>query len=247
MTYRFATAEKTVLSKERASVFFDGIFSNPRLQHPEGVAIGPDGWIWCGSENGEILRIDPDGKKIECVASTGGFTLGLAFLGDEALFICDLKSAAIFRLDLVSRQLKRFTKDGIKIPNYPVIDIQRGRLLVSDSFHPETPGPGIWAYDLQTGEGGLWYDEPMMFANGLALAPDGQSLFACETFARQITIIPILSEGRAGASRPFVTDLPGLPDGIAFDDHGDLYCGCYEPSRVVRISGDGTKVDIYLD
>ncbi|MEL6965164.1 MAG: hypothetical protein AAFO01_20615, partial [Pseudomonadota bacterium] len=75
MTYRFATAEKTVLSKERASVFFDGIFSNPRLQHPEGVAIGPDGWIWCGSENGEILRIDPDGKKIECVASTGGFTL----------------------------------------------------------------------------------------------------------------------------------------------------------------------------
>ena len=53
--HRFATAEHPVLPPERARVFFDGVFSTPRLQHPEGVAIGPDGWIWCGSENGEIM------------------------------------------------------------------------------------------------------------------------------------------------------------------------------------------------
>ena len=58
MTYRFATAETPVLPMERARVFFDGVFSDPRLQHPECVAVGPDGWIWCGSENGEILRIE---------------------------------------------------------------------------------------------------------------------------------------------------------------------------------------------
>ena len=97
MSYHFATAEKTVLPADRARVFFDGIFSDPRLQHPEGVAVGPDGWIWCGSENGEILRIDPNGETIERVASTGGFILGLAFLGSEALFVCDLKAAALFQ------------------------------------------------------------------------------------------------------------------------------------------------------
>ena len=43
MTYRFATAEKTVLPESRARVFFDGIFTEPRLQHAECVAIGPDG------------------------------------------------------------------------------------------------------------------------------------------------------------------------------------------------------------
>ena len=42
-TYRFATAEKTVLPESRAHVFFDGIFTDPRLQHAECVAIGPDG------------------------------------------------------------------------------------------------------------------------------------------------------------------------------------------------------------
>jgi hypothetical protein len=35
---RFAAAEHPVLPLARASVLFDGIFSEPRLQHPEGVA-----------------------------------------------------------------------------------------------------------------------------------------------------------------------------------------------------------------
>ena len=33
----------------------------------------------------------------------------------------------------------------------------------------------LWAYDLETGNGGLWYDQPMAFANGMALSPDGRS------------------------------------------------------------------------
>jgi streptogramin lyase len=51
-----------VLPLSRASVFFDGIFSSPRLQHPEGVAVAPDGAVWCSSENAQILRISPDGS-----------------------------------------------------------------------------------------------------------------------------------------------------------------------------------------
>ena len=67
--HRFSTGWATVLPLSRASVFFDGLFATPRLQHPESVAIGPDGWIWTGSENGQILRIAPDASAIEEVAS----------------------------------------------------------------------------------------------------------------------------------------------------------------------------------
>ena len=77
--FRFATAEATVLPLSRARVLFDGMFTEPRLQHPEGVAVGPDGAVWCGSENGQILRIDPRGGGIEEVASTGGFVLDVEF------------------------------------------------------------------------------------------------------------------------------------------------------------------------
>ncbi len=247
MSYRFATAEKTVLPMDRASVFFDGIFSEPRLQHPEGVAVGPDGWIWCGSENGEILRIDPNGHKIELVCSTSGFILGLAFHGSKALFFCDLKAAAVFRLDLGSRDVRKFTSDGIMIPNYPVIDAARNRLFVSDSHDMTTAGPGVWAYDLETGDGGLWYDEPMAFANGMALSPEGDALVVCETFAQRISRIPIRPDGTAGAATPFAIDLPGLPDGIAFDQTGQLFCGCYEPSRILRIAKNGSSAEVYVE
>ena len=118
MQHSFATAQSTVLPIGRAEVFFDGVFSEPRLQHPEGIAVGPDGWIWCGSENGEILRIAPDGARIELIARAGGFTLGLAFEGDRALFFCDNKDMAVYRLDLASRRVARFTPPGVRIPNY---------------------------------------------------------------------------------------------------------------------------------
>jgi sugar lactone lactonase YvrE len=245
--YRFATAEHPLLPLERASVLFDGTFSEPRLQHPEGVAIGPDGWIWCGSENGQILRIAPDGAAIEEVASTGGFTLGLAFDGDRTLFACDQKHAAVFRLDLATRELARFTQPGIRIPNFPVVDARRGLLYVSDSHDPAQAGPGVWAYDLGSGEGGLWHAGPMVFANGMALAPDGGALFVCETFAQRIARIPIGKDGKAGAASVWASGLPGLPDGIAFDRAGALFVGCYEPSRILRIPPQGGRGEVYIE
>jgi len=220
MEHRFSTGGPTVLSRSRASVFFEGIFTTPRLQHPEGIAVGPDGWIWTGSENGQILRIAPDGSRIEEVAKIDGFVLGLAFDGDRALFACELRSAAIFRLDLGSGALSRFTRPGVKIPNYPLVDRKRNRLLVSDSHDFAEPGPGIWAYDLGSGEGGLWFERPLVFANGIALSCEGDAVLVCETFARRITRIPIRDDGSAGAPSVYAADLPGLPDGIAFDDGG---------------------------
>lgn len=245
--HRFATADRPILPLDRARVFFDGTFTEPRLQHPECVAVGPDGHVWCGSENGEIMRISPDGASIEAVASTGGFTLGLAFDGDRALYACDQKYAAVFRLDLTNRKLTRFTAPGIRIPNYPVVDTRRGKLFVSDSHGADAPGPGVWAYDLASGEGGLWYDRPMVFANGMALSHDGSALFVCETFARRVTRIAISPDGSAGKAEPYAIDLPGLPDGIAFDDAGALFVGCYEPSRILRIPPGGGKAEIYIE
>jgi sugar lactone lactonase YvrE len=87
----------------------------------------------------------------------------------------------------------------------------------------------------------------MVFANGLALAPDGTALYVCETFARRLTRIAIEPDGRAGAATPFAVDLPGLPDGIAFDDRGYLFCSCYEPCRILRISPDGGTLEVYVE
>ena len=244
--FRFATGGQTVLPPERASVFFDGTFSEPRIFNPEGVAIGPDGWIWCGTAEGRILRIAPDASRLEEVARTGGFILGLAFDGAGYLFACDLRHACVFRVTLATGALERFTPPGIRIPNFPVVDAARGCLYVSDSHGFNDPGPGVWRYDLQTGEGGLWWSETMVFANGMALTADGAALMVCETFARKITRIGIGADGMPAGRSDYAVDLPGLPDGLAFDSAGNLFVSCYEPSRILRVDPSG-RTEIYAE
>jgi hypothetical protein len=45
-----------LLPMERVEVFFDVTFSEPRLRHPEGVAIDKEGNVWCGGEGGDHRR-----------------------------------------------------------------------------------------------------------------------------------------------------------------------------------------------
>src|SRR5215217_9760320 len=100
-----------ILDKNAAQVLYDGMLTDPQLDHPEGVAVHRDGSVWCGGERGQIFRVDPDGAGITEVASTGGFCLGLAFGPGDDLFVCDLKHAAVFRVDTRSGRVERFA-DG---------------------------------------------------------------------------------------------------------------------------------------
>jgi sugar lactone lactonase YvrE len=177
-------------------VFFDGTLADPQLDHPEGIAVARDGSVWCGGERGQLFRIAPDGSSLEQAASTCGFCLGLAFGPDNALYACDLKHQAVFRR-AGAGEPERFA-DGPAIPNALAFDPE-GRLYVSDSHAFKDPGPGIWRFE-QDGSGELWYSEPLDFANGIALAPDRESLFVAETFGRRISRIAIGADGAAGTA-----------------------------------------------
>jgi gluconolactonase len=235
---------------DRASVFFDGTLGRERLKHPEGVAVAGDGAIWCGGDGGEVYRIEMDGSKIELVACSGGFTLGMAFDDHGRLYTCDLGLQAVMRLDPVTRQFETFSTGGggktMRVPNFPVVDQARACLYVSDSYGAGTTGPGVWRVDLESGEGTLWYDRPMNFANGMALSPDRESLYVVETFARRVSRIPIQKDGSAGEAKVFVDGIERLPDGLAFDVQGNLYISCYEPSRIFRASPDG-RLELLFD
>jgi gluconolactonase len=240
---------ETILDLGAARVFYDGILAEPRLDHPEGLAVHRDGSVWCGGERGQIYRIEADGSSIEQIASSEGFSQGMAFDKEDNLYVCDLKHAAVMKLDTKSGALERFADgaDGqeINICNYPAFDSE-GSLYVSDSHAFKEPGPGIFRFS-SDGSGELWYGEPVNFANGLALSPDGGHLYVAETFGNSIFRIPIEEGGSAGA-REEVAHLPGvLPDGLAFDTAGNLYVACYEPSQVLRVSSDGTVVRLIGD
>jgi len=191
----------------------------------------------------------PDGSSIEQIASSDGFSQGMAFDKEDNQYFCDLKHAAVMKFDTQGGSLEKFADGaegrGINIANDPAFDAE-GRLYVSDSHAFKAPGPGILRFDPH-GSGELWYDKPMDFANGLALSPDGGHLYVAETFGNVISRIPIDDNATAGR-REEVVSLPGvLPDGLAFDTEENLYVACYEPSQVLRTSPDGAVARLIGD
>ena len=230
----------TLLPISAARVFFDGIFSDPRVAHPEGVAVHPDGSIWCGNEVGDLLRIAADGSRVERMGATGGFALGIAFDSAGNCFMCDLKHAAVFRYEEASRKIEKFAASGILVPNYPIVDEKRGVLYVSDSRGNNNIGPGIFRYDLRTGEGGVWSRAPMDFANGMAMALDGKGLYVVESDRAQVSYVPINADGSAGVPSIAIPDVQNVPDGLAIAPDGTIYVSCYEPSRIYRQKPGGS-------
>jgi sugar lactone lactonase YvrE len=224
------------MTASKIEVFAEG------LDHSESVAVHPDSSVWYGGEIGQIYRIDPSGKKIEEVANTGGFVLGIAFSpAADWLAICDIRKQSVLRLDLSSMKVEtlvdRVGDYRLKTPNYPVFT-REGTLYFSDSGDFNTVTGQIFRVE-KSGKTALWAGGALNFANGLALAPDESFLYVVESFLPGISRFRIQADGSAGPHELFVKELREVPDGLAFDVQGNLYCSCYAPSRIYKIDPEG--------
>jgi gluconolactonase len=230
-----------LLSSDKAEVFYGGMRAVPRLNHPEGILIAPDGAIWCGGEQGELYRISSDGLRCDQVARTGGFALGLCIDQQGLIYVCDLIFKVVIVFDQSGRELRRLVaKNGhetLQLPNYAVFDPGCRHLYVSDT---RENGPGIWRFDMQTDQCILWMKENCLLANGLAMAPDGRSIYMVESAGNGVFRIPIREDGSAGKKELAVALPEGIPDGIAFDSRGRLYISNYHPTRIYRVDGNNS-------
>ncbi len=206
------------------------------LDHPEGVAYGTDGYVYAGGEAGQVYRISfPDGSH-EQIACTGGFSLGIAIDADHNLYVCDHVTHAVLRVS-PSGQVSTYADKPLVTPNYPVFDAQ-GNLYVSDSGRWDMGDGKI--YRIRPGGSiELFSADTPLYTNGMALSPDGGALFVIETQRPGVSKVAFAPDGTA-MPRQVVVDLPGTtPDGLAFDEHGNLYIACFQPNTIYRLSPEG--------
>lgn len=213
------------------------------LDHPECIAYHPDGTLWAGGEAGQIYKISKDGGMVTEVANTGGFILGIAFSSDcKWLLICDSGKKCLWHLDIKNLKLTEFSRGAeeheYNIPNYACFD-SRGNVYVSESGGFREITGKIIKYDVR-GNGQVWCKGPFNFANGMAIDKGEKYIYVVCSFMPGVERVKINEDGTAGEREVFATVPESVPDGLAFDDIGNLYISCYAPNRIYKVSPDRT-------
>jgi gluconolactonase len=211
------------------------------LDHPECVAVSPDGVLHAGGEAGQIYRVDLERGTVREVANTGGFVLGISFDGQGRLYACDIARHQLLRIELSDGRVDVYSEGTAEHP------------LVTPNLGCFAPDGSVYLTDSGTWHGNdgrifrvdprgrteTWCESSTEFPNGCCLDVDGGSLLVAESTAPALTRIPILADGSAGA-REVVTELRGaVPDGVCVDGAGTAVVCCYRPDRIYAVSPNG--------
>lgn len=219
------------------------------FDHPEAVAWGPDGKAYAGGEAGQLYRYDLSGGGIEEVARVpGGFMAGLAHDADGNIYACDDRGPCVHRITpdgRISTYANGNAEQKMRVPNYPVFD-DAGNLYVSDSGSWGKRDGFIWKV-APGGKAEIWDRQASGFTNGMCLSADGRFLYVVESSPPLISKVEIRPDGSAG-ERTVVVLLPRqVPDGVAFDEEGDLYISLYNPNIIYRFTTAGELITLYDD
>jgi len=226
------------------------------LDHPEGVAVGSDGTVYAGGEDGQVYRVDPADGTATQLADTGGFPLCLTLdAAEETLYVCDFQEHAVFRVPLggqatdgvVPEAVVRGTEDERPIqPNYAVFDSD-GRLFLSDSGDRTAPldqsGGCVMAVE-PDGSTRVLTEALSAWTNGLALSQDESTLYVAETGVGAVSAVH-LDDGGGVDRIELVTDEVDHVDGIALDAADDLYLVSIGDDAVYRLGDDGLELVVH--
>ncbi len=203
------------------------------LLRPEGVMALDDGSLYAADGRGRCARIEKDGRT-SFFGNVGGLPNGLCVDRNGSCIIANIGNGEVQSLHPDGCHKVLMTEANGKrmyTPNFPFMDSHE-RIWVSNSTaHQDlrealqSPSPDGCVVLIEAGIPRI-AAEGICFANGVALDPEEKYLYVAETMLRRILRYQIYPSRALSASEVYgPKDLGerGYPDGIAFDEAGNLW------------------------
>lgn len=221
----------------------------------ERIATGfgfTEGPLWRGDHllfsdipNSRIVRYQraPEGPIVETFRSPSHLANGLTVDREGRLIACEGAARRLTRTErdgTITVLADRYQGKRLNSPNDVIVSAD-GTIYFSDPFwangFPNPHGPRVREEDQELSFAGVFCVTPdgMLTAvaddferpNGLALSPDGRTLYVDDTRRFHIRAFDVRPDGTLANDRVFA-DLrapePGVPDGMKVDVEGNLYC-----------------------
>ncbi len=226
------------------------------LQRPEGVIAANDGTILTADARGQCSRINRDGTTA-FFGAVGGLPNGICLDKSGNCIIANIGNGQVQSLSPDGRHEVLLIKAGSKkmnSPNFPFID-SRERLWVSNSTFRKNiedsltkPTPDGCIVLIENGSARIVAEE-IVFANGITLDQKEEYLYVAETMKRDILRFKIAGDGSLHGREVYGPEFLGrlgFPDGIAFDEAGNLWVTFPMQNAVGYITPQG-RLEIVLE
>lgn len=217
------------------------------LNFPEGPAWDGHTTLYVSNcYGGWISRVRDTKTDTFLSASDAPFTFrktnGLTVAKNGEIFACDFGIGAILAISPAGKtRTYAAGYQGLPFnrPNDLTFDRQ-GNLYFTDplSYDPENPDGRIFRVDADSGAV-LLAASGWSFPNGLAFSADDRLLYVCESARHRIIRFQVQPDGLLNFQDVFVELPGGDPDGMNFDQAGNLYVAHFGGGTLYIIAPDG--------
>jgi sugar lactone lactonase YvrE len=210
-------------------------------QGPEDVIVDSRGSAFCGLADGRIVRID-DAGDFEEIANVAGRPLGLEWLDDGAMVVCnaDLGLQRVTVGGEVTTMARGFEDEPFVFTNNATVasdgtvyfSVTSTRWSIHEYVNDLLEGQPTGRVFRRKPDGSLdVLLDTLHFANGVAIGADGSSLFIAETGTYRVHR-HWLTGDRTGTTELFLDNLAGFPDNLTCTD-GILWVSMASPRQKI--------------